>query len=494
MTGPRDAFASLRFPTMMVIGGRSVTALGGETFPTLNPATGRTLAEIPRGSEVDVDAAVKAARKAFDEGPWPRMKPAERKTLLLRFAALVEEHSQELGRLEALEAGKPIADCYTIDLPETVNILRWHAEAADKIYDQLSPSGIGVVSMIVREPIGVVAAVLPWNFPLMVAALKLGPSLASGNTVILKPAEQTSLSTIRLCELAMEAGLPDGVVNVVTGFGETAGKAIGLHQEVDCVGFTGSTEVGRLFLKYSAMSNLKRILLECGGKSPMIVMDDAEDLDSVAGHAAFAAFWNMGENCTANARLLVHKNVKDLLLDRVVEKADEWVVGDPLDEATRVGALIESEHMGKVLGHVQDALKEGAQLVRGGQRVREDSGGYFVEPAILDRVSPAMRLSREEVFGPVLGITTFASVDEAIALANKTQYGLQASVFTGSRKTAHRVAREVRAGTVAVNCYSEGDITTPFGGFKNSGFVGREKSLAAHDQYCELKTIWNDMS
>jgi len=485
---------ALKVSTKMIIGGRGVAARDGQTFPTLNPATGRVLAQIPRGGEADVDAAVISARTAFDQGPWPRMKPAERKGFLLRYAALVEKHSRELGTLEALEAGKPIADCYSIDLPETVNILRWHAEATDKNYDQLSPSGSGVVSMIVREPIGVVGAVLPWNYPLMVAALKLGPSLASGNTVVLKPAEQTSLSTIRLAELALEAGLPEGVVNVVTGFGVPVGKAIGLHSGVDCVGFTGSTEVGRMFLRYSADSNLKRVLLECGGKSPMIVMEDAEDLEAVAGHAAFSAFWNMGENCTANARLLVHARIKDALLQKIVKKAEEWIVGDPMDETTRVGALIEREHMEKVLGHIREAASMGATVIRGGEQVREESGGFFVAPTIFDAVTPAMRLSREEVFGPVLAMTTFGSVEEAIELANNTAYGLQASLFTESRKTAHRVARAVRAGTVSVNCYSEGDMTTPFGGYKMSGFVGREKSLTAHDQYCELKTIWNDMS
>lgn len=483
-----------RLPDKMLIGGRKVAAADRRTFDTLNPATGRALAQVPMGAEADVDAAVAAARAAFDEGPWPRMKAAERKLLLLRLAALVEERTEELALMEALEAGKPITDCRTIDLPETVNILRWHAEAADKLYDQLSPSGMGIVSMIVREPIGVVGAVLPWNYPLMVAALKLGPCLAAGNTIVLKPAEQTSLSTLRLGELALEAGLPEGVINVVTGFGHTVGRALGLHPGVDCIGFTGSTEVGRLFLQYSAQSNLKRVLLECGGKSPMIVMEDAEDMPAVAGHAAFAAFWNMGENCTANARLLVHRDVKDEFLEKVLEKSNEWNVGDPLEETTRVGALIEEEHLAKVLRHVRDAVDAGASLVRGGGRVREESGGYFVEPVILDRVSPSMRISREEVFGPVIAITTFTSVDEAVALANGTEYGLQASLFTASRKTAHRVSRTLRAGTVSVNCYSEGDITTPFGGFKLSGFGGREKSLSAHEQYCELKTIWNDLS
>jgi gamma-glutamyl-gamma-aminobutyraldehyde dehydrogenase len=478
----------------MLIDGRSVDAASGETFATVNPATGQVLAQVPRGESQDVDRAVRAARKAFNEGPWPKLAPAERKKALLRLADLMESNQEELAVLESLEAGKPVSDCRAIDLPETINLIRWHAEAADKIYDQLSPSGPNVVSMIVREPLGVVGLVLPWNFPLLVAAFKLGPSLACGNTVILKPAEQTSLSTIRLAELALEAGIPEGVVNVVTGFGETAGKAIGMHPDVDCIGFTGSTEVGRLFLTYAAQSNLKRVLLECGGKSPMVVLEDAGDLDAVAEHSAFAAFWNMGENCTANSRLLVHRSLREPLLERILQKAGEWIVGDPMDESTRVGALIEPAHMQKVLGHISGASEEGAKLVHGGRRVREESGGYFVEPTIFDGVSPDMRIFNEEVFGPVLGITAFDTVDEAIELANRTAYGLQASVFSGSRRNAFQVASRIRAGTVSVNCYSEGDATTPFGGYKCSGFVGRDKSLLAHDQYCEVKTVWEPVT
>lgn len=486
--------SNITFSTNCVIGGRGIPAQSGETFDTVNPANGQVLAQVAKGDSADVDAAVAAARNAFDEGPWPKMSPAERKVIIQRFATLVEANTDELAMMEAMEAGKPIADCMEIDLPETVNTLRWHAEAADKIYDQVSPSAPGVVSMIVREPVGVVGVILPWNFPLMMAAWKLGPILATGCTAVLKPAEQTSLSTIRLAELATEAGVPDGVINVVPGFGETAGQAIGMHPGVDCVGFTGSTDTGRLFLKYAADSNLKRVLLECGGKNPMIVMADVDDLDTVADHAVNSIFWNMGENCSSNSRLLAHSSIKDKLLERILERTHDWVVGDPLDSHTRIGPLVEQGHMEKVLEHIESAKADGANLVRGGSRVREESGGYFVEPTIFDNVTADMRLAREEVFGPVLAVSTFETPEEAIAIANDTDYGLAASVFTANNKTAHNAARAIRAGTVAVNCYGEGDVSTPFGGYKQSGFGGRDKSLAAHDQYCELKTIWIDLS
>ncbi len=482
------------FPTKAIIGGRAVDAENGKTFATVNPTNGQTLAQIAECSDADVDKAVASARAAFNEGPWPRMSPAERKTSLQRFATVIEAHAEELAELEVLEAGKPISDALNVDLPETVETLRWHAEAADKIYDKLSPAGAGVVSMIVREPIGVVAAVLPWNFPIMMAAWKTGPALAEGNAIVLKPAEQTSMSTIRFAELATEAGIPDGVINVVPGFGEVAGKALGEHMDVDCIGFTGSTEIGRMFLRYSADSNLKRVLLECGGKNPMVVMPDAEDLDIVADHAANSIFWNMGENCSSNSRILVHESLKAELIDLIVERARDWVVDDPMKTACRIGPLIEESHMEKVLGHIEQAKKDGAKLVLGGERVRGDTGGFFVQPTIFDEVTPDMQLAREEVFGPVLGIISFETPEQAIAIANDTNYGLAASVFTKSNKTAHNASRLIRAGTVSVNCYGEGDQSTPFGGYKLSGFGGRDKSLSAHDQYCELKTIWMDLS
>ena len=482
------------FSTGAVIGGRSVEAASGKTFETLNPANGKVLARIAECGEEDVDRAVASARAAFDEGPWPRMTPAERKAVMQRFATLIEANADELAMMEALEAGKPITDCLGIDLPETVTTLRWHAEAADKIYDRLAPSGGGVVSMIVREPVGVVGAVLPWNFPLMMAAWKLGPILASGNSAVLKPAEQTSLSTIRIGELATEAGIPDGVLNVLPGFGETAGKAIGLHPGVDCIGFTGSTETGRLFLRYAADSNLKRVLLECGGKNPFIVMGDVEDLDTVAEHATQSIFWNMGENCSSNSRLLVDRSIADALMERILERTHDWVVGDPLESATRIGPMIEAAHLDKVLDNIATAEADGARLLRGGRRVLTETGGWFVEPTIFTDVTPDMRLAREEVFGPVLAVMTFDTPEQAIAMANDTDYGLAASLFTASNKTAHNASRAIRAGTVSVNCYGEGDVTTPFGGYKLSGFGGRDKSLAAHDQYCETKTIWMDLS
>ena len=483
-----------KFPTRAVIGGRSVDAEGGGTFATINPSTGKPLAQISECSAADVDKAVAAARAAFDEGPWPRMSPAERKSILQRFATVIEANAEELAELEALEVGKPISDALGVDLPETVATIRWHAEAADKIYDKVSPSDPGFLAMIVREPLGVVAAVLPWNFPIMMAAWKVGPALAEGNTMVLKPAEQSSMSTIRLAELAVEAGVPDGVINVVPGYGEVAGKALGEHMGVDCVGFTGSTETGRLFLHYAADSNLKRVLLECGGKNPMIVMPDVEDLDVVADHAVNSIFWNMGENCSSNSRILVHESRKDELLDLIVERTQEWVVADPMTTACRIGPLIEEGHLNKVLGHVEQAKKDGARLVFGGERVLTETGGYFVQPTIFDGVTPDMSIAREEVFGPVLAVVSFSTAEEAIALANDTEYGLAASVFTSSNKTAHNAARQVRAGTVSVNCYGEGDQGTPFGGYKLSGFGGRDKSLAAHDQYCELKTVWMDLS
>ncbi|PQM57784.1 MAG: aldehyde dehydrogenase [Rhodobacteraceae bacterium] len=484
----------LNFQTKAIIAGRSMDAVSGKTFETLNPANGKILAKIARCEKADADIAVEAARNAFENGPWPKMSPAERKVILQRFATLIEAHTDELAELEAIEAGKPISDCIEIDLPETVGTIRWHAEAADKIYDQLSPSGSGVVSMIVREPIGVVAAILPWNFPLMMAAWKLGPILAEGNTVILKPAEQTSMSTIRLAQLATEAGIPDGVINVVPGFGEEVGKALGEHMGIDCVGFTGSTEIGRMFLRYSADSNLKRVLLECGGKNPLVVMPDAADLDVVADHAANSIFWNMGENCSSNSRVLIHSSLKAEFIELLLERTRDWVIADPLDSACRLGPLIEEDHMKKVLSHIEKAKKEGAKLICGGNRAMTESGGYFVEPTIFDEVSPKMSIAKEEIFGPVLAILTFETPEEGIAMANDTEYGLTASVFSASNKTAHNAARQIRAGTVSVNCYGEGDISTPFGGFGLSGFGGRDKSLAAHDQYCELKTIWMDMS
>lgn len=484
----------LEYRNQAFINGRFVAACSGATFSTLNPATGQVLCEVAACDAEDVDNAVKAARAAFDAGVWSRLAPAERKAVMIRFADLIDANRLELSVLESLEAGKPVGECYAIDIPDTAATIRWHAEAGDKLYDALSPSAPGNIGMIKREPVGVVGAVLPWNFPCMMAGWKLGPALITGNSVILKPAELTSLATLRLAELAFEAGIPAGVLNVVPGLGHSAGKAIGLHPDIDMTAFTGSTEVGRLFLEYSAKSNLKRVVLECGGKNPQVVMADAGDLQAVAGNVLSAAFWNMGENCSAGSRLIVHRSIKDALLEEMLSQLEDWATGDPLDPDVRLGALIEQAHMDKVLGHIEQAKAEGCKLLSGGVRLHAESGGYFVAPTIFDATSNRSSVAQDEIFGPVLAVIAFDTEEEAIAIANDTCYGLAASLWTANINTAHRMAAAIRAGTVSVNCFSEGDISTPFGGYKQSGFGGRDKSIYAHDQYCELKTTWIQLS
>ncbi len=484
------ALDKLSLKTQAFIDGRYVDAADGQTFSTENPATGKLLAEIAACGAEDVERAVKAARRAFDQGAWSRMHPAERKKILYRFADLIDTNADELVLLDCLEAGKPVQDCSSIDIPETAGCIRWHAEAIDKLFDKISPTGPGNLSLIVREPIGIVGAVIPWNFPALMAAWKIGPALATGNSVILKPAELTSLSAIRLAELASQAGIPDGIFNVLPGLGESAGQAIGLHPDIDMVAFTGSTEVGRYFLEYSARSNLKRIILECGGKSPQIVMADAPDLDQVTENAVNAAFWNMGENCSCGSRLIVHESLKDKLVEKIIAFTQTWPVGDPLDPTVRVGSMIEKPHMEKVLGYIESGKAEGCQIVMGGHRILPETGGYFVEPTIFDGVTNDKKISREEIFGPVLSVITFKTEAEAIQLANQTNYGLASSLYTSDLNTAHRVARAIKAGTVSVNCFSEGDMTAPFGGYKESGFIGRDKSVLAHDNYTQIKTIW----
>ncbi len=475
----------LDLPRNPFIDGRYQAARAKKTFNSINPATGKTLARIAACGAGDVDFAVKKAREAFADGRWSRLHPAERKAILVRLAKLMRRNRHELAVMESLDSGKPVRDCALIDLPEAMECLLWHAEAADKIYDQSAPVGDDAMAMVVREPIGVVGCVLPWNFPLLMAAWKLGPALAAGNSVILKPAEQTSLTALRLAELAFEAGLPRGVLNVLPGLGPDVGEPMGRHPGIDMISFTGSTDTGRRFLAYAAESNLKKIVLECGGKNPAVVLDDAEDLDRVAEHVVNGAFWNMGENCSASSRLIVHEKVKDGLMKRIAARLRDWKTGDPLDPKHHLGALVDKEHFKKVTGYLK-----GRKPALGGQVV----DGRYVHPTVIDGVKPGDRLARDEIFGPLLAVITVRSTAEAIAVANDTDYGLAASVFSANGRQALRAAREIRAGTVTVNCYGEGDITTPFGGYKQSGFGGRDNSLHAHDQYTELKTIWIDLS
>jgi len=486
----RAEAAALSLRTRLFIGGEFRDAASGHRYVTENPATGQPIAEVAQGGPADVDAAVSAARAAADSGVWSRLSPGVRKRILIGWADLIEANARELGLIETIDSGKPITDTVGLDMPETANCIRWHAEAADKVYGQVAPSPEGTFATITREPVGVVGAVIPWNYPAQMAAWKLGPALATGNTVVIKPASTTALSLLRLAELGAEAGIPDGVLNVVTGPGDSVGEAIGRHPGIDCLAFTGSTEVGRRFLTYSAETNLKRVLLELGGKSPQLVFQDVTDFESVAANVATAIFWNMGENCSAGSRLIVHRSVKDRLLEAVAAELRAWTVGDPLDPATRIGALISRSHMERVLGYIDIGRAEGARVVTGGGRILEETGGYFVPPTIFDGVRNDMRVAREEIFGPVLSVIEFDTEAEAVALANDTPYGLAASLYTRDLDVAHRVARDLRAGVVGVNAYSEGDMTTPFGGYKLSGFGGHDKSLLAHDQYTETKTIW----
>ncbi|RWI31438.1 aldehyde dehydrogenase [Mesorhizobium sp.] len=462
----------------------------GETFATLNPATGKELAQVSSGDEVDINKAVAAARASFESGSWSRQTPRDRKKTLLHFADLIEKNIEELALIETLDCGKPLNDSRNVDLPDSIETLRWHAEATDKLYDQMSPAPLDVVSMIVREPVGVVGAVLPWNFPLFVAMWKIAPALATGNSIVVKPAELTSLSMLRLAAIAAEAGLPEGVLNVVPGMGPTAGRALGLHMDVDCISFTGSGEVGRYFLKYAAESNMKRIVLECGGKSPAIVLDDVTDFDPVVEQIAAGFLFCQGENCSAGSRLIVSEKIREPLLAKLKETVKTWKVGDPLDTATKIGAMIEEPHMQKVLSYIEKGQSEGAKLTLGGNQVLKGTGGYFIEPTIFEGVTNDMAIAREEIFGPVLSVITVRDDAEAVHIANDTNYGLAASLYTNDLNRAHLIARSIRAGTVSVNCYSEGDFAVPFGGYKESGFGGKDKGFAAHDQYTETKAIW----
>lgn len=479
----------LDFRHQAYIHGRYVAAASGETFDCVSPIDGRLLTRVAAGDAEDIDRAVASARDAFESGVWRDQHPRDRKRVLLKLADLVRAHGEELALLETLDMGKPISDSSGIDIPLSARCIAYYAEAIDKIYDEVGPTGPGALSLVLREPLGVIGAVVPWNFPLMMAVWKLAPALAVGNSVVLKPAEQSPLTALRLAELATVAGLPDGVLNVVPGFGETAGQALGRHMDVDMLTFTGSTEVGKYFMRYSGESNLKRVSLECGGKTPHIIMDDAPDLAAAAQAAAGGIFFNQGEVCNAGSRLLVHEAVKDEVLERVLEHSRRWQPADPLDPATRMGAMVDARQTERVLSYIDIGQREGAALKTGGGRVLGETGGHYIAPTVFDGVDNSMRIAQEEIFGPVLSVLTFRDRDEAFRIANDTVYGLASAIWTRDITTAMTAARRIKAGSVWINCFDAGDITTPFGGFKQSGF-GRDKSLHALDKYTDLKSVW----
>jgi gamma-glutamyl-gamma-aminobutyraldehyde dehydrogenase len=485
----RERAAALKIDGRMLIDGERRDAADGESFECRSPIDGRLLGAVARGRSADVDAAVASARAAFEARRWAGQPPAARKKVLQRFAEKILGAKDELALLETLDMGKPIRFSLSVDVPSTARCIAWYAEAVDKVYDEIAPTGDHALALITREPVGVVGAIVPWNYPMIMAAWKLGPALAAGNSVVLKPSEKSPLTALRLAELAVEAGLPPGVFNVVPGYGHEAGEALALHMDVDAIGFTGSTRVGRRMLDYAGRSNLKRVFNELGGKSAVLVFPDFGDLQRAAETVAGSMFFNQGESCNAPSRVLVHESVADDFVARVAAQAPQYAPADPLEPGTVMGALVDEQQLRTVMGYIEAGQADGARCVAGGRQARAETGGYYVEPTVFDGVGNEMTIAREEIFGPVLSVIRFKDEAEAVRLANTSAYGLQASVWSDNIHRAHRVARALRAGTVHVNQYDEDDITVPFGGVKQSG-NGRDKSLHAFDKYTELKTTW----
>jgi acyl-CoA reductase-like NAD-dependent aldehyde dehydrogenase len=480
---------ALRIDGRSVIDGKRLDAVDGQTFAKHSPIDNRLLGAVVRGQAADIDLAVRSARAAFTDRRWAGKAPAVRKKLLQRFAEKILGAKEELALLETLDMGKPIQYALSVDVPSAARCIAWYAEAVDKIYDEIAPTPDTALALITREPMGVIGAIVPWNYPMIMAAWKLGPALAAGNSVVLKPSEKSPYTALRLAELAVEAGIPPGVFNVVPGYGHEAGEALAMHMEVDAIGFTGSTRVGRRMYEYAGKSNLKRVYNELGGKSAFLVFKDHEDIARAARTVAGSMFFNQGESCNAPSRVLVQDDIADEFAQMVAAEAPKYAPGDPLNAATELGALVDETQMRTVLSYIDAGHQEGAKVLAGGRQARAETGGFYVEPTVFADVNNGMKIAREEIFGPVVGIIRFKTEEEAVALANNSSYGLQASVWSHNINRAHRVARALKAGTVHVNQYDEDDITVPFGGFKQSG-NGRDKSLHAFDKYTELKTTW----
>ena len=490
MTTPdyKSIASNLDFEGRAFIDGKYVDAIDGQRFENINPATGETLCYVAKCNYKDADLAVKASRKAFESGIWSRKSPEFRKDVLINFANLLRQYGEENSVLECVDTGKLIGDCIDEVANDAPMHVQWYGELIDKVFGKIAPTDPSITSLIVKEPIGVVAGIVPWNFPLMMAVWKAAPALATGCSVIIKPAEDTPLTAIRVAQIAKEAGIPDGVFNVVPGFGDV-GEALGRHNDVDAVSFTGSNEVGGYFMKYSGESNLKTVGLEMGGKSPFIVLGDAKITDDLIDNAMSSAFWNGGQNCSANMRQIIHSKVKEEFLDKVLKKIKTIKVGDPLDPESNMGSMISKKHLATVDGFIQKGIDEEASLLYGGVS-GDDKKGFFAKPTLFDNLTENMTIAQDEIFGPVLGVLTVNSTEEALMIAKNSRYGLHASVFTQDINEAFHMAKSLPCGTVSVNTFSEGDIKTPFGGYKQSGSLSRDQGTEALNQYLQTKTIW----